>query len=690
MGMVVYIAIGIIAISIIGLGGLIFYYHNVKKKYAANSKLYQKDQIEIKNKSGYKDILDVVFQNFYLVSLKIPILSYYVRKTRLKLEMVNDYTEYQIRKETSKIMMTSVFFIFIALFVFINVIDDLYTALIAILGVFITNDMIVNSKVNKVADRITRQIPEVFTEIRHSFHEHGMVDEAFNDTIDELEDKEITPQVKRIREALLADDPESELERYYDTAPNKYLKLFAGLSYLTKELGDRKVDGVSIYLKNLNNILNDVYLDILKRDRINYRFRSLSAIAIATVLIIQPLEQWAISNFPQLINFYDSSFGFVIKVILIVSIFAAYFLLKVVKDDSNQLKFDKISSKRWQETLYNKFFLVKGLVNSLMPRQHTKKYRKKSEAIKLTNSYLTFEWLYVNKITYAVVTFIAVFILLLNMKHLDVQSVYNEISEEFLSMGKLSDEDREAANFVAESDAVVVKEVKNEKHISDEQIRRLLEKTGREKIEQEDIDRVREKIETLKDTYLRAWEVLVALVIAWIAYFIPDLTIMIKNKIRAMEKEDEVMQFQSIILMLMYIERIDVETILEWLERYAYAFKEPISTCLNNYEAGAVESLADLKDSVPNKEFQRMVDGLISSVERIPVKDAFDELETERSFYYERRKDANERLINKKSMYGRVLGFMPLVILIAGYFVGPMLVVSILQLMNYMGQMGVA
>ena len=138
----------------------------------------------------------------------------------------------------------------------------------------------------------------------------------------------------------------------------------------------------------------------------------------------------------------------------------------------------------------------------------------------------------------------------------------------------------------------------------------------------------------------------------------------------------------------MYIERIDVETILEWLERYAYAFKEPISTCLNNYEAGAVEALEDLKDSVPNKEFQRMVDGLISSVERIPVKAAFDELETERSFYYERRKDANDRLIQKKSTYGKALGFAPMIILITGYFVGPMLVVSILQLMTYMNTMG--
>ena len=34
-----------------------------------------------------------------------------------------------------------------------------------------------------------------------------------------------------------------ELEKYYDVAPNAYLKEFAGVSYLTKEFGDRKVDG---------------------------------------------------------------------------------------------------------------------------------------------------------------------------------------------------------------------------------------------------------------------------------------------------------------------------------------------------------------------------------------------------------------------------------------------------------------
>lgn len=687
--MVVYIAIGAVAISFIGLVGLILYYRSVKKRYASNVKLYQKDQIEIKGRSGLKDIVDVIYQRFYLAAIRIPVISYYTRKTRIKLEMVNDYTEYEIRRKTASIMILSLVFIFAGLFILLNVINDLYTALIGVLGVFLANDMLVNSKVNKVADRITRQIPEVFTSIRHSFHEHGMVEESLSEAIDELEDKEITPQVKRIKEAILADDPETQLEKYYDTAPNRFLKLFAGLSYLTRELGDRKVEGVSIYLKNLNNILNDVYLEILKKDKIDYMFRSLTWIAIVPLLAIQGVEVWSIKNFPSLVNFYNSGFGFVVKVLFLLGVFAAYFGLKVLKDDSNQIKFDKILSKRWQEKLYNKYKIVKTLADGLMPRQHTSKYRKKVKAIKGTNSYLTLEWLYVNKMTCAFVTFIAMFVLLLNVKYLNVQAVYKNISEEFLQMGQLSEDDQKAAESLTKSDAEIVQEIKNDKDVTNEEIKVYYKKiTGKEATD-EDVTRIKGKIETVKTTYLKAWEFLIALVVAWGAYFVPDIIINIKNKIRAMEKDDEVMQFQSIILMLMYIERIDVETILEWLERYSYAFKEPITTCLNNYEAGSVEALEELKDSVPNRDFQRMIDGLVSSVERIPVKDAFDELETERSFYYERRKSTNEKIVNKKVTYGKALGFMPMVILIGGYFVGPMMVVSVLQLINYFNKMSI-
>lgn len=677
-----YIVGGMVGFAFIGLLAVIIYYQSTKKKYAKNSKLFQKDQIVVKNKTSMRDVFDKIYQSAYLVLVKIPIVKHYTKKTRLKLEMVNDYTEYEIRKKTGSIMLASLLFIFAALYVFLNVVSDLYMAAVVILMVFVINDVMINSRVNKVADKILRQLPEVFTEIRHSFHEHGMIEEAFNDAIEELEDMEIMPQIRKIKEAIMSDNPEVQLEKYYDTAPNKYLKLFAGVSYLTMELGDREVDGVSVYLKNLNNILNDVYLEILKKDKINYMFRSLTAIAIAPIFFIQIVENWAISNFPALINFYSSSFGFIVQAVLMVSIFLAYFLLKVIKEDANEIKFDRIVTQKWQDKAY-KIPVVKFLVNGFIPREHTKKYKSLSEKIKSTNSFLTMQWFYINKFMYAIVAFVAMFVLLINIHIIDLNSIYNDISDEFIGLGTLSDEDKKAAEQLNAQDKIIIDKLKGEKEVTKEDIKYELQKETGKQVADTDVDRVLKKIEGVKNNFLKFWEVIIALLIAWAAYFIPNITLFIKNKIRALEKEDEVMQFQSIILMLMYIERVDVQTILEWLERYSYAYKEPIATALNNYEAGAIEALEDLKDSVPQKDFKRIIEALISAVERIPIKDAFDELETERSFQYERRKDTNEKIIQKKTSLGKTIGFAPLIILVAGYFVGPLLLVSIMQLMTY-------
>ena len=74
--------------------------------------------------------------------------------------------------------------------------------------------------------------------------------------------------------------------------------------------------------------------------------------------------------------------------------------------------------------------------------------------------------------------------------------------------------------------------------------------------------------------------------------------------------ENEVMQFQTIILMLMRIERVNVEMILEWLERYSNIFREPIAKCVNNYESGPWEALEEMKDDVNYKEFIRLIESM--------------------------------------------------------------------------------
>ncbi len=683
--MILYIAIGLIAVSVIGMVVLLVYFQLVKNKYKKNSALFAQDQLVVKNRGTVKDGFDRIYQIVYLTFVKMPIIKYYTKKTRLKMEMSNDYTEYELRRRTGKSMLIALIFLFASLFVFINLVDDLYMSLMIIIGVLIITEKIIDLGITSVSEKILRQLPEVFTTIRHAFHEHGMIEESFSEAIDEFADKEIGPQLKRIKEAMLSTNPETELERYYDTAPNRFLKLFAGVSYLTLDLGDKKVDGTSVYLKNLNNILTEIHLEILKRDKINYMFRSLTIIAVVPLFAIKPLQGWAESNFPALSNFYNSSIGFVMQSLIIVSIFISYLMLRIIREDSEEIKFDRVSGRKWQDKLY-KYPFVKTVVDAFKSKPHTRKNRKETILIKNTNAYLTIEWLYVNKLTAAAVTFVLVLILMFNMQRIDVSAVYNKISDEFLSFGKLSEEQEAAAQALNERDKSYIDKYKN-KNVTKEELEMEFTDAATGTVDQEAVDRVYDKINTVNNSYIKFWHVLVSLICAIIAYYMPTLILFLKNKIREMEKENEIMQFQSIILMLMYIDRIDVQTILEWLERFSYAFKEPISTCLNNYEAGAEAALEQLKEDVPYKDFERIVEQLISAVERIPIRDAFDELESERAFFHERRKDGNERLVQKKVTYGKVLGFAPMVILIGGYLVAPLMIVSIMQMMTYFSTM---
>ena len=161
------------------------------------------------------------------------------------------------------------------------------------------------------------------------------------------------------------------------------------------------------------------------------------------------------------------------------------------------------------------------------------------------------------------------------------------------------------------------------------------------------------------------------------AYMSPIWIMIFQVKMREIEMEDEVMQFQTIILMLMRIERVNVEIILEWLERYSNIFRAPISKCVNNYESGSWEALEQMKEDVSYFPLVRIIESLQAAVEKIPIPDAFDELDSERDYYREKRKESNERLIKRKGMIGKVIGFAPMVTMFVGYLIVPLVFIGL-------------
>ena len=189
-------------------------------------------------------------------------------------------------------------------------------------------------------------------------------------------------------------------------------------------------------------------------------------------------------------------------------------------------------------------------------------------------------------------------------------------------------------------------------------------------------ERIWQKLQIVQSQYIKWFEILMALVIMVLAYQVPVWLLIFQKIMRQMDMENEVMQFQTIILMLMKIERVNVEMILEWLERYSNIFREPISKCVNNYESGPWEALEELKNDISFQQLIRIVESLQAAVEQIPIREAFDELDTERAFHQEKRKEGNERMISRKSMIGKVIGFAPMVSLFVGYLIVPLCLIG--------------
>ncbi len=666
-----------------GVGGLfviiVMAYIMLSKKMKSSDAMQIKQLRKGTQESKFS--LEILYQKLYVIYIKLAFLKRYVFKIRRRLEIINIDDEYLTRKQTSAILTKALAIIIpvTLIIIFITKANWLLMCILLIFELFMI-DTLVDGMVDKIDNQLLVQQVDFFAEIRHAYHEFNMVEEAIYQVAQGDTAPEMSRQAEKIYEILISDDPESELEKYYDIAPNSYLKEFAGISYLTKEFGDRTVDKTSLYLKNLNNISQEMQLEILKRDKLNYVFQSLSVISIVPLLALEPIKSWSVSQFNFTKSFYYGKNGMIAQILIVILTFICYILTRKLKDNGST-KIDTTPEHPWQEKVYNVPF-IKNIVDMFIPKEGTKERRRIKNLIKDSAAKDKIEWIYVKRLLLAIVTFVASLFIFTQLHRIQINYIYTQPTSTYDIVGEMSGKDLKAAEELTKLDNKFIDKFKGKTDVTQAEIEKAMKKSKDYANSTDDeiktaAERVLKKLRQINSEYLSWFEMLLAMLFAVIGYNLPIWLLFFQAKMRQIEMEDEVMQFQTIILMLMRIERVNVEMILEWLERYSNIFREPISRCVNNYESGPWEALEAMKDEVNYKEFIRIIESLQAAVERIPIAEAFDELDSERDYYQERRKESNARLISKKGMIGKVIGFAPMVCLFVGYLIIPLVVIGL-------------
>ncbi len=654
-----------------------------------NKKAQSSEAVKIRQlREGTKEksfSAEVLYQKLYVFYLKTPFLKRYLLKIRRRLAILNVDDEYLTRKQASKIL-TNTILIVLPLAIAIIIITHNNTLLMSMLLIFelFMVDTFIDGMVDKLDNKLLKEQIDFFSEIRHAYHEFNMVEEAIYQVAQDDDKPEMSRQAEKIYEVLISNDPEGELEKYYDIAPNSYLKEFAGVSYLTKEFGDRKIDKASLYLKNLNNITQEMQLEILKRDKLDYTFQSLSVIAILPMLAIEPIKNWAVSQFSFTEDFYNGRNGMIVQILILLTTFICYVLTRKLKDNGSTAMNTKNTENPWQEKLY-KNPIFKKIIDLFIPKQGTKEYTNLKNKMKQAASKDKIEWLYINRILLCITIFIVSIFLFGQLHQITINNVFTDPTVDHNILGEMDPKDKKTAMELTESDNQYINYYRGNTKVTQDEIEAIMKKgrINKDYIDSRDTEiekaaeRILGKIKTVNTEQMQWFEVLLGMVFGIVAYNAPVWMLIFQAKMRQLEMEDEVMQFNTIILMLMKIERVNVEIILEWLERYANIFKEPISKCVNNYESGPWEALEQLKEDITYQPLIRIVESLQAAVEKIPIADAFDELDTEREYYQAKRKESNERLISRKGGIGKVIGFAPMIILFVGYLIIPLVFIGL-------------
>ena len=513
---------------IAGLGGvfvlLVLIYVAISKKMQTKDTKYVRQLVEGTKRSNFLN-MEVFYQKFYITCSRNPILRRYAYKLRRRLEIINLEDEYLTRNQVAKIMFKAVLIVVPLTFLVIYMTHNNYLVMSSILlfEIFFIESLI-EGMVDNIDNKLLREQLDFFSEIRHAYHEFNMVEEAIYDVAQD-DEKEVSRQAEKIYEVLISDDPETELEKYYDIAPNSFLKEFAGVSYLTKEFGDRKdKDGASLYLKNLNNITQEMQIEILKRDKLDYVFQSLSMIAALPILFLDTIKNWSISQFSFTRQFYNGTGGFMMQIALIIITFVCYVLTRRLKDNGS-VNTAKNMENPWQAKVYKNRF-AKKIVDYFIPKQGTKEYRKNVQLLKDSASKLKMEWLYINRITVALACLVCSLIILISAHKMAINYQFTEPTSDYDLLGSMSESQEKKAMETTEKDNVFLKKFQYDYDVTQEDLRKEIEESDEYGGSSDDdleiiTERIWNKLQIVQSEYVKWFEILIALVIMVLGYQAP-------------------------------------------------------------------------------------------------------------------------------------------------------------------------
>jgi hypothetical protein len=597
---------------------------------------------------------------------------------RLKLSSVGEEAEVvdKTGRYTTSTLGVSVSLIILSYLIATSVQSFLTMGLAGLYAGVIVFDLMITREENS---SLAQLVPS-FNYLKDDFTSTKMVVKSLNSAADRS--KEIASvQLRQIARAVGKPFPEREMIKYYATAPNEYLRKVAGASLNVILYQDGVEDnGASTYVTTINHAIEDLMLDIGNRNRLFFETAGFKFIAVVPVFLIEPVKYFFGKSMPAIASYYDS-FLCLIATAIVFAILATSFIGTQMSQNMSSGSRALRNEGRYLQSILSKSTFIRRRIERLAPSKgdsvRAKKIKAKTELMfKDANSSLTIPQFFLRKCIVSLVTFIFVLTVCFSGDLLTKVNLLDKGADKLKATTTQEYLDKEKRVF----DAAIVEKYQST-DLSREQLLKKLEEDsmGKSFVRADgDADKYLEgladKVSKYNSSTFKWYYILIALLLAFLAFDIPDILLDARGNMRKQEMQREVDGLYSSCMNYTKGPRAMTLGVLNEMYRYSSIFAPQLQLAIIRYRRSPQNALTQLKEDCRFDPMTQLVDRLQASVFKSTPRKAFADLEVNRQASIEGRKLAFQKSLESRVEVSKILGMAPTIAILIAYLLLPLII----------------
>ncbi len=627
-----------------------------------------KKQQDAKKNEMYRKLYKFL-SSFFLSQQKV--LKIYSRIAMLsvygKSEMMAMTTKYYLMSTGISIGMIAVaFFLF----------KDVLSSLICTMFGMLVSNILVDKQLDSTNYKVYKSLGKAISSIRQEYMRLGSIPEA-------IESADYDPIIRRpmeeIHTILTTSNGELKLHEFYESTPFRTIQTLAGICYNINNSGDTKDEtGNSNFIQSLTLLAGDINSEIKRIQVQKQKFGKIEYLPFAPIFAMTLIESYFSSIMPGTALIYKGPMGYLSRTIILVSCIISYSIVSRI-NSTNALKED--DRDPWVlKLLENR--VINNIVSNIVPKG--RKAYKAEKKLKSVLSKMNIKQLYAKKLVFSACALVLSVVTAISTISLGKEFI--RTSTQQLSLVASNEMDEYSAEAIRTLDKIYLE---SEREFGEEELKLLIKTYMPNLSDLEVIDqqkRLEDKKKNLENAYFKWWYMWICFLISVIAFFGPDVSLVLRKYIVETEAEEDFLQLQTLVSILMNTD-IDTLDTLGQLCQHSRIHKEMLLHCYHSYPANPEKELARLKSKTPIIEFKRFIGKLELTVSDLSLKESFSDLIMERQNIVDIRNRSMDIALDKKRGICGPLSMTPIALLVIGELLLPLGILGVNEFMKALSSM---